>query len=108
MSRLTTTQGGNPMSILPNKKGGKMEAGKHVYIRYTLWSDQVCKEEGFDQEEFVGEFITVTEDEAIKFYQEHFGTECHEVMSETVVYIDVEDECMTTMDPTTILEIVQV
>ena len=105
------------MSILPNEKGGKMKAGKHVYIRYTLWSDQVCKDEGFDQEEFVGEFITVTEDVAIKFYCEFSGikydefisnTEYHEFMQETVVYIDVEDQCMTTMDPTTILEIVEV
>ena len=87
-----------------------MKAGKHVYIRYTLWSVQVCKE-------FVGEFITVTEDVAIKFYCEFSGikydefisnTEYHEFMQETVVYIDVEDQCMTTMDPTTILEIVEV
>ena len=94
-----------------------MEAGKHVYIRYTLWSDQVCKEEGFDQEEFVGEFITVTEDEAMKYYCERSGAkydefisnaEYHELMQETVVYIDVSDQCMTTMDPTTILEIVEV
>ena len=79
-----------------------MEAGKRVYIRYIhIWSD-------FDQEEMINEFIIPSDDEAMQFYQEHFGTTCHQVMSESVVYIDVEDECMTMLDPQSILEIVEV
>jgi hypothetical protein len=102
MGSLTIAQGGKSMSILPNEKGGKMEAGKRVYIRYVhIWSD-------FDQEEVINEFIIPSNDEAMQFYQEHFGTECHQVMSESVVYIDVEDECITMLDPQSILEIVEV
>ena len=79
-----------------------MEAGKRVYIRYVhIWSD-------FDQEEMINEFIIPSNDVAMEFYQEHFGTECQQVMSESVVYIDVEDECITMLDPQSILEIVEV
>jgi hypothetical protein len=102
MSSLTTTQGGNPMSILPNEKGGKMEAGKRVYIRYVhIWSD-------FDQEEVIDEFIIPSNDVAMEFYQEHFGTECHQVLAGTVVYIDAADGLLTMLDSQSILEIVEV
>ena len=79
-----------------------MEAGKRVYIRYIHdWSD-------FDQEEMIGEFIIPSNDVAMEFYQEHFGTNCHQVLAKSVVYIDVEDECITMLDPQSILEIVEV
>jgi hypothetical protein len=84
------------------KEGKEMESGERVYIRYIhIWSD-------FDQEEMIKEYIIPSDDQVNKFYKEHFGADSQKVMSETVVFIDVEDDCFEMLDSQSILEIVKV